>query len=620
MVSFGHMRLRLRALWPAGLLLPLLTFNQPVASKAPEIYPLSKVKAGQKGYGMTVFQGTTPERFEFEVISVAKNFLPKQDVIIFKSNDPKMTDVGITHGMSGSPMYLDGKVACALAYGWRFTTKTIGGCTPIEYMIADAKLPLRGPEQTSQASADEWKDHDPMTRFAEGRDFDSRKNAPADAWLTRAPLPTVPAEPTPDKDTSGLVRASVPLSISGLGPSAFEKTKEIFAPYGIEPVQGAGGGGDGAGAPTQFELGAPIGVKLAGGDVSMDGTGTVSYVDGSSVIAFGHPMFGMGEAYLPVTSAEIVTIIPSLMSSFKLSYPLRTLGSLTSDRQSSIAADTSKTAETIPVTVSIKMGNGAKTFQADVIRHRFLTPQLVMIVVASAAQLYAPDITDATIMMKSTLALKGYEPLTFTDYIYSVEGASPNAVASARGLRALVPLLFNPYQPVRLDRLDIDVQVTFKADYTEITALRVPKTELPYGEKTYVEAVLRPYGGKEYVEKIPLVIPERLAGSLVKLEVVPGDAARPDVATPDSLDDVIAALRKTYPATTLVTTIYTPDEGLSVDGKALPDLPDSAMDTARMNTTTKRSDSYRTLARTVTPAKRVVIGRQELVVKIADKQ
>ncbi len=620
MVSFGHMRLRLRALWPAALLVPLLSFNRPVASKAPEVYPLSKVKAGQKGYGLTVFQGTTPERFEFEVISVAKNFLPKQDVIIFKSDDPKMVDVGITHGMSGSPMYLDGKVACALAYGWRFNKKTIGGCTPIEYMIADAKLPLRGPEQTSQASADEWLQHEPMTRFAGGRDFDSRKGAPADAWITRAPLPTVPAEPTPDDDTSGLVRSSVPLSISGLGPNAFEKAKQIFAPYGIEPVQGAGGGGDSETGPTRFEMGAPIGVKLAGGDVAMDGTGTVSYVDGDRVIAFGHPMFGMGEAYLPVTSAEIVTIIPSLMSSFKLSYPLRTLGSLTSDRQSSIAADTSLKAETIPVNIKIRTGNGAQTFTADVIRHRFLTPQLVMIVVASAAQLYAPDITDATIMMKSTLALKGYDPLTFTDYIYSVEGASPNAVASARGLRALVPLLFNPYQPVRMDRLDVEVEVTFKADYTEITALRVPDMELPYGEKTYVEAVMRPYGGKEYVEKIPLVIPEKLAGSLVKLEVVPGDAARPDVAPPDSLDDVLTALRKTYPATTLVTTIYTPDEGLAIEGKTLPDLPDSAMDTARINTSSKRTEAYRSLARTVVPSKRVVIGRQELVVKIADKK
>jgi hypothetical protein len=586
------------------------------ATKAPEIYPLSKVRPGQKGIGRTVFQGTKPEEFSFKVVGIARNFLPKQDIIIFESEDPKMVEPGITGGMSGSPMYIDGKVACALAYGWRFAKKAIGGCTPIEYMIRDSKLPLRGVDKTSVASLDEWEKHRPMDRFAEARDAMSRSGLPETAWLDRTPLPPAPAAPADPE--SGLVRASVPLSVSGLSPRAFDQAKQIFQPYGVEPMQSGGGTGDPNGGPSSFEMGGAIGVQLATGDTSIVGTGTVSYIDGTKVIGFGHPMFGMGEAYVPIVSADIITIISSVMSSFKLSSPGRVLGSLTQDRQSSIAGDTTMTAEMIPVQVKIKSGAGEQTFRADIVRHRFLTPQLMMLVVASAAQLDAPDITDATLLMKSKLVVKGYEPLVFTDYIYSNEGASPNAIASSRSLRALVPLLFNPYKPIRIERFDIEVEVAYKAEFTEIVALRVPELELPIGEKTYVEAVMRPYGGKEYVEKIPLEIPKRLAGSTVKLEVVAGDAARPDVAPPNSLDDVMAALKKTYPANTIVATIYTPDEGVAIDGKVLPDLPDSAIDTARHAASTRRGADYKSITRTVVPARRVVIGRQELVVKIED--
>ncbi len=129
---------------------------------------------------------------------------------------------------------------------------------------------------------------------------------------------------------------------------------------------------------------------------------------------------------------------------------------------------------------------------------------------------------------------------------------------------------------------------------------------------------MRPYAGKEYVEKIPLTIPERLAGSLVKIEVVPGDLARPDVAPPTSLDEVVAALRKTYPANTMVATIYSPDEGVTIDGKILADMPDSAIDTVRPATSTRRADAYKSITRAVVPSKKVVQGKQELVVKIKD--
>src|SRR5688572_27287554 len=136
----------------------------PSFAKGPETYPLSQVRKGQKGYGLTVFEGTKAERFEFEVIGVLKNALPKQDLILVRSGDQKIIERGFARGMSGSPLYLDGKVACAFSYGFPFSKGQIGACTPIEYMLEDARKPLRGPEKAALASVEEWNRLQPLKR------------------------------------------------------------------------------------------------------------------------------------------------------------------------------------------------------------------------------------------------------------------------------------------------------------------------------------------------------------------------------------------------------------------------------------------------------------------------
>jgi len=289
------------------------------------------------------------------------------------------------------------------------------------------------------------------------------------------------------------------------------------------------------------------------------------------------------------------------------------------DRQSAIVVDTTRKVDMIPVVVKVRSPAGEETFETEVLRNRFLTPPLVGMMVGNAAHTLVPDVADCTVTVESRLKIKGYEPIRFTDYSYSNNGPA-DAIASARALRILVPLLFNPFAPVRIERLDVDVQIAYNTDYVQIDALRVPDLEVPYGQKTSVDVVMRPYGGREYVERIPIHIPERLAGTTVKLEIVPGDLARPDTAPPESLDDVVAILRKMYPANMLVATIYTPDEGVTLGGKVIPNLPDSALDTVRPATSTRRGDAYKSVTRTVVPAKRVVQGRQEIMLKVKDRK
>ncbi|MFH0902549.1 MAG: hypothetical protein V2A73_18115 [Pseudomonadota bacterium] len=583
-------------------------------AKAPEIFPLSKVRRGLKGYGLTVFQGTTPERFEFEVVDVVRNALPRMDLILVKSADPKIRASGFARGMSGSPLFIEGKVACAFAYAYPFSKESIGGCTPIEYMLGAANHPVRGPDATAMADASEWKKLAPLQALARGGESHlPGQRERSSSWLLGAPLPT---PPSPRESASGLVRAGIPLAVSGLGPTAIEQAKELFRPYGIEPTQGGGSGSPVVG-PTSFEMGGAIGAELARGDVSMVGTGTVSYVDGNTVLAFGHPFFQYGEVYMPAVTAEIHAVIASQSMSFKVSSPLRELGSVVQDRQSGIVIDTSQRVSMIPVQVNVRGPEGQESFRGEVLRHRFLTPPLVGVMAANAAQLLAPDVSDVTVMVSSRLQIRGYQPLSFMDYQYAPDGPG-KAIAAAQALRVLVPLLFNPFAPVRIDRIDIDVDLAYKADVTEIVGLRTTDPELPYDRPTSVELELRPFDGPAYSERIPLSIPARLAGSTVRIEAIPGDRARPDTAPPESLDDVIEALRKVYPANTIVISVYTADEGALLAGRVIPHLPDSALDTIQPAGSTRRGVGYKCAMRVVVPATRVVTGKQELIVRIRE--
>jgi hypothetical protein len=604
---------------------PLLALLAGVASvppavdaKGPEVFPLSQVKPGMKGYALTVFHGTVPERFEFEVVGVAKNMFPRMDMILVKSADPKLAVSSFAAGMSGSPMYLDGKVACAFSYSFPYAKMPIGACTPMEYMLRDSSHRARGPDTMAMAaSIDDWRKFVPAGLLPpRPGDADDRVAPAANTWLG-APLPTPPPAPV----DGSLRRAAIPLAISGLGPSAFEQARKAFEPYGIQPMEGVGAGGDPTQGPAAYEMGGNLSVQLLFGDATVLATGVVSYVDGNKILAFGHPFMGGGETYMPTTTSKIETIVPSMQNSFKLASALRRMGSLVSDRQSGIAADTTQTAVTIPIDIRVKNAEGEQVFHSEVVSHRFLTPQLSSLALVQALQVMSPDVADVTVTVKSTLRLKGFEPLSFTDYMYSAEGFTASALGSVRALRVLVPLMFNPFKPVKLERIQLEADVAYKADFAEIVGLRLPEVQMPPGKDTYVDVMLRPYNGRPYTQRIPLHIPERLAGMTIKLDVLPGDAARPDAAQPESLDEVIDILRtKTFPANVLVATLYTPEEGITLDGKVLPDLPDSALDTVRPAATSKRTDAYRTILRTAAPLRQVATGKQEIVLKIADKK
>jgi len=589
----------------------------------PAILPLADVRPGMVGQALTVFSGTKPEPFKIRVVAVMRNFLPKQDVILIRAEDPRVEFSGIVAGMSGSPVYIDGKLMGAVAYAWSFAKEPLGGVTPIESMLAERSRPRRVKEETLASNGGGAGDRavagvSELER-AEFAAYGAAGGGDRPSALARGlGLPTL--VPSTSNGEPHLIRASVPLSVAGFTPRTFSELEQELRPTGLVPMQAGGGRKRGLPpAPGHVEPGSAIGVELVRGDMSTVATGTVTYVDGPNVFAFGHPMFGIGEVYLPMVDAEIHAFLPSLSQSFKMSSPLQEVGTLVQDRQACIIGDLDARTTMMPVEVRVGgPGGEARIFRADVARNRRLTPMLASMVVSNAIADAEPDVTDMVVTVTSKMNVKGFTTLELRDQLFSSEGVSGRTLSSSRGLRAIGDLLFNPFEPVVLDRMDVDVRVEFRRDVAEIVGVSMPGDVVHAGDTVALRVTMRPYAGSEYVEIVPVVIPRSVGGDMVKLEVASGAQVKPDTPQAESLRGYIDNLRKFYSASSIVVSVQTPDDGASLRGKLLSGLPPAALDTLRPGNQTRRADAYRVADRTVFPSKRLVSGKQELTLYVRD--
>ena len=613
----------------------------PAASRPPPatpIIPVREVRAGMTGYGLTVFKGTHPERFAVRVIGVLRNFLPQLDLILIDSDDPRLLHSGIAAGMSGSPIFIEGKLAGALAYGWQFGKDPVAGVTPIERMLSDMRRPLRAQPAAPLAAAGgpaggaaDW----PPSGGAGG------EGAARERFV--APLPRrellralaggeAPAA-SPDRSLNRLtpasllpeprlVRASVPLSVAGLSEQALDGLREALSSYQVRPLQAGGAGVANAKGPERFEPGGSLGVQLIRGDISATGVGTVTYVDGEKVMGFGHPMLGdggAGEVLFPIATAEVVTILSSLSSSFKMATPLSTLGSLLLDRETGVVGEAHKQAPMVPVQVTVQIpGQSDRVFSTEVASHRFLTPLLAASVASSSIQSAAPDVSDVTVRVQSRLGLRGFAPLQQTDTLYSPGGVTPRLLQSSSGMRHLPELLFNPFGPTRVERLDLTVAVEYKSEVAEIIGLSLVSDELEPDTRPSLYVTLRPYSGASQVRAVPFEVPRGLAGQMLKIEASAGNLVKPEIAPPESLTDLVDNLRKGYAARQLVVTLTTTEEGVSHRGRLIPSLPASVIATLRPGSTTRRGEVYKRLTRFAVDVGTVLVGTKELTVQVKD--
>ncbi|MCG5052617.1 MAG: hypothetical protein KA712_06625 [Myxococcales bacterium] len=552
------------------------------------IMPLADVKPGMEGYGLTVFQGVTPERFKVKVVSVLRNFLPRQSVILMRVEDPRVEHTGVAAGMSGSPIYIDGKVVGALAYAWAFSKEPLAGVTPIEAMLEDGQRPLRPPAMPSLAT----------DRGAAG---------------ARASQPLL--------GQAQLVPVGVPLAFSGVAPEAIDDVREAFSDLGLMPVSAGGGGGTGRPEIVPAIVpGGSVGVELVRGDMSVTATGTVTYVEGNTVLAFGHPMMRAGQVDLPMVGAEIHAIMPNLANAFKLASPLGEVGALRQDRGAAIVGQLGEKAPRVPLSVSVtRAGENPRPFFVDIAKNDALTPLLVSVVTSSAVSVSEHDPVDMVVDLTTKIELGGGKQVVLRDQAFSTAGLSPRLLSATQGFKAFKALLDNPFGRVDLRALSIEANVTYKRDTLEIVGVQIPRRPVRAGKPLDLRVLLRPFGGRDTWRTVSIALPHRIEGRTVDIEVASGATVTPFVPKPESLADLIASFGTYYTAGQLVVSVTLPETGAALRGEALGALPPSALDTLIPAHETRRAQLHRLFGRTVIESPEIVLGKASVKVRVDDQ-
>ncbi|HTV17245.1 MAG TPA: SpoIVB peptidase S55 domain-containing protein, partial [Polyangiaceae bacterium] len=340
-----------------GALLAGAPVDLPVARASrtnarPDTMSVDRVRRGMKGYGLTVFEGTTPERFGVEVIDVLKNYMPAQDLILIKTDHPRLDVAKTVAGMSGSPIFIDGKMIGAYSYGWDFGSEPVAGVTPIENMLDELDRPLPReifgwplellpPSRTRPPKAPAAVPKPPLkTRpLSNANRFEGK---PGEYRLDRHAAQLAANSPASVAASLHARALSTPLLIGGFGRLATSMAREWFAPLGLEPLAAGGGGlGVEAGSPEHFEDGGSLGIGLVRGDINAMPLGTVTRIEGDRLVAFGHPMMSAGVTALPTAIARVSWVLASEQSSQKIAHAVRPLGALVSDRQASVVVSES---------------------------------------------------------------------------------------------------------------------------------------------------------------------------------------------------------------------------------------------------------------------------------------
>jgi hypothetical protein len=591
---------------PSRLIALLLIAALPAAAHAgpAEVQTISAqdVKPGMKGYGLTVFSGTAPEKFDVEVVAVVPNFLLKQSLILIRCSHPIIDKAGIIGGMSGSPIYIEGKLAGALAYGWHFQKEPLAGVTPIQDMLDVLRRTWRGDVGRT-----------PFSMASALPSFDSASRHGRVAYET--------LHESVARDGGGFSFSATPLSLSGFLGAARQMLEEVLAPFGLDPVQG-GGGGDSGPDPGAFVPGGAIGVQLIRGDMSATGIGTVTYADGEDVLAFGHPMFNMGEGALPVATARIHTVIAAMSRSNKLGSPIAEHGALRQDRQAAISARTDARAPMIPVEVRIRDERGRRDarYAVEVVSHPLLTPRLVHAALVEIIENAAADAEDVTADIEGTMRLKGRAaPIVLRDAGASRQGLSPLA-SYFRPAGLVGAVLDNPFEDAEIESLDFDVQLRYGLEVSTVIAAYVTAEAPAAGEVISVHVRLRSYGGDEQIVSLPLRVPDVPEGTSVTVDVGGGDAIVPPMAAPQSLEDLIANVQRFFPSRSIVVGTSVPREGIALRGRLIDQLPDSAAAALKPMLGTDQVETYRAVSFETYPAAHVVAGKETITFTVGPRR
>ncbi len=585
---------------------------------------VSEIQPGMRGYGLTVFRGTVPERFDIEVVDVLHGFRPDQDLIIIHCEHPILEDANTVGGMSGSPIFIDDRLVGAYSYGWPFGRHPYAGVTPIANMLREMRRPTR---PTSFPGATPV----PVTPPASGTAARTPRR-PQLGGVTPylgdhrtsafAALEDMARHVMPTAEGATWVPASTPMLVGGFDDASVAMLAQAYAPLGIEVLQAGGTGTTSTTSPPpRFVDGGALAVTLARGDISSTVIGTVTHVDGDHLVAFGHPMLEIGEVGYPTAVARVLHILSTVQRSFKIAEPISPLGALVQDRQAAIVVDTSIQPAMIPVHLHLSgiPDTERNEWNFEIASHRSATSTLLTSSIQSAVKSVAGDADYVTFEATSRVRFDGIAtPIEVIDHGFSATGAhQTSALGQLRAFDLVEAAYANPFEETRLTGIDIDLALVFEHHTAEIVDVGVDATEVDPGDDVPLRIVLRPWNGEERTITTSVHIPESAAGDSISLLVQPGrevDVERPEART---LGEVLAAIQRRYDTRSVVVSLRMQGRGLRAPGHVASSLPMSMIDALQQTGDGDRVREIASHIRTEVPTEYVLEGgaRLELTVR-----
>ncbi len=592
-----------------------LLVTQPLVAQDSGFFPVDELREGMRGIGRTVFHGTTIEEFDVEILGVLKNAAPKQDMVLARLSGGPLAQTGVMQGMSGSPVYIDGRLLGAVAFGFASSMEPIAGIQPISQMVSILDQPDGG-ESASLAAVGTLPTEGVrsyMNRVMTGSvagNFTGSYLLPR-SWTESAAAAALEA--------TGLGPIRTPLFLSGVSPVAAREFSGVFEAFGFTAVQGGGTGSAAsiaAGEGGEILPGASISAELVRGDISVSANGTVTHVDGDKVYAFGHPFQSTGPTDLPMSRGYVISLLPSRVTSFKLAVPLDIVGNFEQDRSTGIFGRLGGTASMIPVSVEVQTSrNGVERYEYEVIDDRFMTPLMMNMTLFSLILATERSLGDLTLEVSGTINLEGGQEVAIDSAFSGALNAPVRATLAT--VAPITYLLSGGFKNLEIESVELSVRSTDRRRSAHLDAVSVDRTEVHAGDTVTLEARLRTLDGNAFVEQYPVVVPQGLAPGRVQLVIGDGvtmtasDLKRAPSAAPHDLGQVIRELNDLRKTDRLYVKVFSRNPGAVVDGEELPSLPPSML--ALLNP--ERSSDSHTSGTRVSPVSELVLRPSDLVIQ-----
>ncbi|MHA2644282.1 MAG: SpoIVB peptidase S55 domain-containing protein [bacterium JZ-2024 1] len=597
-----------------SLILIFFVLIEAPSAGATDIMPLTEVEVGMKGYALTVFQGTQIEEFPVEVVAIYPNFIPKKDIFLIRLGG-KAEFTGVVAGMSGSPVYLEGRLAGAIAYSFMiFGKEPIAGVTPIEEMLA-----VRENEK--------YREHEELSVSPIDRAFFRaflERDYPVLEQHFKEKAPRLSQSPD-----ASLALVPILLRVSGNGERTLRLAQEFFASRGFRVATGGGSPGW-EGAP--LAPGAPLSVVLMDGDLGIDATGTVTYVQDGEVFGFGHSFFESGPTRLPMAQSTIVYTMSSEYDSYKLAAPGKVVGTLRQDRFPSVYGRIGEVPPMVPMKVTLTLPRGEiREFSyrlADDYRIYDIASFLGLLALFYSVESGRQSFEDHSVTADITVHIKGHGKLRLSDFyggsLYDYPGEDTALGPLAWDFSGLLEILYgNGFELINLEGLDVSLRFEKGRKVAEIEDIFTPRREARPGDTIPVFVKVRPFMKPVTTLRFNLTIPPDITEESVRILIGDSSAATHDSflthgdRDPRNFADVLSDLRESLARRRdrLYVRITRATRGAAVRGRTLPDLPPSVSSVLKSGVESD-SISQVLLKETYFPMGYEIIGAQALYIRI----